>query len=354
LCFFSIKNIMLFIYSRQKIDKTVFFAGEWFFFSGEIIWASRIGRLYYFCFAILLLLFVKEYRIYNRSTGVAECEISGNTGGLAFLYRSLPGKVLVPLINRHFVSKFYARFVKSRRSKKLIGRFIKQYHVNQDDVKFPVDYFQSLNDFFIRELKSTARPIDPEPRHFISPADSRLFVYDLSKHNAIPVKGYWYSLNQFIQNEELALEFSSGWCFVFRLAPCDYHRFCYADDGKQDDVNTIKGALHSVNPIALSAVKSLMAKNYRELTVLHTDHFGKILHFEVGALMVGKVILHNRKFCTFSKGQEKGWFEFGGSTIVQFIHKEAVLPDQDILDHTEKGLETLVKMGERIGTAYLS
>jgi phosphatidylserine decarboxylase len=253
------------------------------------------------------------------------------------------------MLSRHYVSALYGRYVRSARSKRQIARFIEQYNINQAEIKNPVDSFKSLNEFFIRELKASSRPVDTDPTHLISPADSRLFVFDMSKENAIPVKGYWYTLADFFRDQSLASEFSDGWCFVYRLAPCDYHRFCYIDSGKQDEVRRIKGVLHSVNPIALSSVDSLMARNYREMTMLHTDHFGKVLHFEVGALMVGKVVLHNRKPCSFSKGEEKGWFEFGGSTVVQFFEHSRIKPDADILLNSSNGMETLVRMGERIG-----
>jgi len=156
-------------------------------------------------------------------------------------------------------------------------------------------------------------------------------------------------LQEFVKDDILAREYADGWCFVYRLAPCDYHRYCYIDTGSQDEVRRIKGVLNSVNPVALSAVNSLMAKNYRELTILHTENFGHVLHVEVGALMVGKVVQHNYGEGSFKRGDEKGWFEFGGSTIVQLFHKDAVKPDDDILGYSANAIETLVKMGERVG-----
>ena len=292
---------------------------------------------------------MKKHRIYNRKTRKIETEISGNTSGLAFLYNSLPGKVLNPFIARHFVSKTYARYVRSRKSVSKIKSFIEQYHINVSEIRQPLGSFTSLNNFFIRELDPSARPVDRESSHLISPADSRLMIFDLSKKNILPVKGYWYSLEEFVNDRALASGYVKGWCFVYRLAPCDYHRFCYIDNGRQEDVRRIKGVLHSVNPIALSSVSALMAKNYRELTIMHTANFDTVLHFEVGALMVGKVMLNKRQASSFIKGEEKGWFEFGGSTVVQLFKKDAVVPDEDILEQSAKGVETLVKMGEKVG-----
>jgi len=294
---------------------------------------------------------MNDYYVYNRNTRRLEKETSGYVSSLAFLYNSLPGKILNPMIARRFVSRTYARYVRSKRSTSKIPTFVEHYNISLTDIERSPETYGSLNDFFIRKLKPESRPIDPDPSHLISPADSRLFVFELSRQYVFPVKGYWYSLEKFLKSNSLARQFADGWCFVYRLAPGDYHRFCFIDNGWQDQVKRIKGKLHSVNPIALSSVKSLMARNYRELTVLHTENFDDILHLEVGALMVGKVVLINRQPVRYRKGEEKGWFEFGGSTIVQLFKKYSVIPDEDILQQSGKGVETLVKMGERVGCA---
>lgn len=296
---------------------------------------------------------MNDYVVYNRNTRELEKETSGYVSSLAFLYNSLPGKILNPVIARRFVSRTYARYVRSRRSSSKITSFITQYNISVDDIERSPDSYRSLNEFFIRKLKPESRPIDREPAHLISPADSRLFVFELSRQHVFPVKGYWYSLGKFLKSSALAKQFADGWCFVYRLAPGDYHRFCYIDEGWQEQVRRIKGRLHSVNPIALSSVKSLMARNYRELTVMHTENFDDVLHIEVGALMVGKVVLKNRNATRFTRGEEKGWFEFGGSTIVQLFRKNSIIPDKDILQQSDKCVETLVQMGERVGRTAL-
>jgi phosphatidylserine decarboxylase len=293
---------------------------------------------------------MKAHKIYNRVTNHIEFECTPNAEGLSFLYTTLPGKVLSKFIlNRHLISAFYGKYVKSRKSASQIPKYIKQYNINVSEVKRPIDSFQSLNDFFIRELKPDARPIDPESGHLISPADSLLLVFDLTKKNALPVKGYWYSLKEFLKEDTLTQEYADGWCFVYRLSPADYHRYCYIDNGYHKKVERIQGVLHSVNPIALSSVKSLLAKNYRELTILYTDNFDEVLHFEIGALLVGKIVQRYRDNYHFKRGEEKGWFEFGGSTIIQLFKKDTIKPDIDILEHSVNHTETLVKMGEKVG-----
>ncbi len=288
--------------------------------------------------------------LYNRITGKTETEISFHRDNLFFLYHNFIGKVITRgLLNKHFLSVWYGRKMKKPASKKLIPGFIEQYAVDISQIKFPLNSYKSFNDFFIRELKEGARPVDRNPDHLISPADARLLVFDLSERSSLPVKGYWYSLYQLLEDKSLEQEFSDGWCFVYRLAPSDYHRYHYIDNGSHEKVKRIKGVLNSVNPIALSSMKHLLGKNYREMTLLHTKNFGDVIQLEVGALLVGKIIQKHPGKYEFQRGEEKGWFEYGGSTVIQLFHKDAIIPDEDILNFSAQGIETIVKMGEKTG-----
>lgn len=293
---------------------------------------------------------MKVPELYNRQTKKIELENTYKVNGLAFLYKNTLGRALTKsLLNKSMVSKAYARYVKSPKSLGQIPKFIDHYQINTEEVKEPIHSFKCFNDFFIRELKENARPIDNEPSHLISPADSRLMIFDLSEASNIPVKGYWYSLESLLKDEALAAEYADGWCFVYRLAPNDYHRYSYIDKGTQDGVRRIKGVLHSVHPLALAETRALIAKNYRELTILHTENFGDVLHLEVGALLVGKIIQGHDGPYSFERGEEKGYFEYGGSTVVQIFKKGSIQPDADILAYSQKRIETLVQLGEKVG-----
>lgn len=288
--------------------------------------------------------------LYNRISKNIEQENTYKIDGLSFLYGTKLGKALTgSVINKRIISNLYGQLVKSRNSIKQIPKFIEHYAINTDEIKRPLNSFRSFNDFFIRELKEGSRPIDTAEEHLISPADSRLFVFDLSKSKSLPVKGYWYHLNQLIKDKKLVNEYSDGWCFIYRLAPSDYHRYCYIDHGHQEKVKRLRGVLHSVHPMALSVTNSLIAKNYRELTIMHTNSFGDVLQLEVGALFVGKIIQHHKQPHTFVRGEEKGYFEFGGSTIIQLFKKGSIQIDSDILEYSEKGIETIVRLGEKVG-----
>lgn len=293
---------------------------------------------------------VSNPALYNRQTGAIEYENAYKSSGLKYLYHSNLGKALThSILVKRGISKLYGRYMNSAKSIKKIPEFIQHYHINTDEIKRPLDSFVSFNDFFIRELTATARPIDTTPEHLISPADSRLFVFDLAGTPSLPVKGYWYNINELVKDQKIAEEYKDGWCYIYRLAPNDYHRYAYLDNGTQEKVIQINGILHSVNPIALKATKNVMAKNYREITLLHTENFGTVAHIEVGALFVGKIIQRENGAYSFKRGEEKGYFEFGGSTVIQLFKKDAIQPDQDLLHYSAQGIETVVKLGEKTG-----
>lgn len=288
--------------------------------------------------------------LYNRQTKELEEENAYKSGGLKFLYNTGLGKTITRtiLVNKR-ISKLYGRYMNSPRSVKKIQEFIGHYDINVGEVKEPLSHFKSFNDFFIRELKDNARPIDTTPEHLISPADSKLFIFDLSKNPKLPVKGYWYKIEDLVKDAAIAKDYEDGWCFIYRLAPNDYHRYAYIDNGTQDAVIKLNGVLHSVNPIALKAQKNVMSKNYRELTMLHTENFGTVAHIEVGALFVGKIINHHYQAHQYTRAEEKGYFEFGGSTVIQLFKKDAIIPDADLIHYSEQGIETIVKLGEKTG-----
>jgi len=294
---------------------------------------------------------VKKIKIYNRQTGETEYENTYKGGGLHFLYKTDLGKALTSsILNKRLISKLYGRAVRSRQSVSMIRKFIRHYGIDISEIKKPVSSFRCFNDFFIRELKDGARPVETLSDALISPADSRLLVFDLAETQNLPVKGYWYSLNELIKDKKLAKEYSDGWCFIYRLAPSDYHRYCYIDNGFHDRVRRLRGVLHSVNPVALSSINNLLSKNYRVLTVLHTENFGIVLNLEVGALLVGEIVNINRNAHRFRRGEEKGWFEYGGSTIIQIFKKGTAMPDADIVEHSHNSIECLVKMGQKTGS----
>ena len=115
----------------------------------------------------------------------------------------------------------------------------------------------------------------------------------------------------------------------------------------------IEGDYYSVNPFALRKKAEIFCLNKREYTILSNSLFGDVIMAEVGATMVGSII-QTYKGSSIKKGEEKGYFKFGGSTVVLLFEKSKINIDKDLLINTAKGHETAVKMGERIGDASLT
>ena len=134
---------------------------------------------------------------------------------------------------------------------------------------------------------------------------------------------------------------------MFRLCVEDYHRYIYVDNGRASEPVRIPGVLHTVNPVANDHFP-VYKENTREYCVIRSEHFGRLLQMEVGAMLVGEIRNHERGR-QVRRGWEKGRFAFGGSTVILMTEKGAALPDGDILENSRFGLETKVRLGERVG-----
>ena len=261
-----------------------------------------------------------------------------------FLYKTIAGGLILAVATRKTVSKISSVYMNSKASTKRINKFIQKNNINMED--YPEKEYSSFNDFFTRKIKKGKRPISKKDDDLISVADSKLLVYEISEEQEMEIKGKKYSVKELLRDKNLAEEYKNGLCLVFRLTVDDYHRYSYLDDGFLIRTKKINGILHTVGPIAFKRYK-VFKENQREYSVLSTKNFGEIIQMEVGALMVGKIVNHNLE--KFKRGEEKGYFLFGGSTVVVFIKQNIVEIDKDIMSNSKKGIETKVKLGEIIG-----
>lgn len=235
----------------------------------------------------------------------------------------------------------------SRASKMLIKPFIRNNKVDMSDVLNC--HYVSFNAFFTRELKPDARPIDMSPNALISPCDGLVSVYPITPEGVFNVKGTPYTLGSLIENEALAQEYTGGYCFSFRLTSADYHHYVYPDDCEIVARAHIKGGYHTVRHYAHSAYP-VFKTNTREWTLLRTRHFGDMLIIEVGAMLVGRIV-NLAVSGEFRRGEEKGRFEFGGSTILIAVKAGILSPRGELTRNTEQMRETRVRLGERVADA---
>ena len=266
---------------------------------------------------------------------------------LAALYGCAAGRLLLKPLTAPGLSRLAGRFLSTKLSCVFIKPFIKSNRIDMSQFE-PVEY-ASYNDFFSRRIRPGVRPVDMDPEHLISPADSKLTALPITENGRFTLKHTEYTVGSLLKNPALASEYVDGWALIFRLTVDDYHRYCYAFDAEKGENVVIPGRLHTVNPIA-NDFFPIYKENAREYTILRTERFGDIIAMEVGALLVGKIVNHHGA-ATVRRGQEKGYFQFGGSTVVLLLKKDAAALDDDILENSQQGIETVVKYGEKIGIA---
>lgn len=290
-------------------------------------------------------------KYYNRKENKYEIEKVAGEKYLNWSYSSPSGKGLVELLfKKKLFSKLYGRYCDTKMSSKKINDFIETFNIDMSTYSKPNDQYSSFNEFFIRPLSSTARIIPKDKNILISPCDGKISAYaDIDLNNIVQIKGFTYSLKELIQDDETCNLYHGGTCLIFRLCPTDYHRFHFFDNGICGDTTKIKGHYYSVNPIALKNVNKLFCQNKREWSIFHSDNFGDAIYMEVGATCVGSIIQSYSPNSKVTKGDEKGYFKFGGSTVIVFFKKDVVQIHEDILNQTQLGFETSILMGEKIG-----
>ena len=264
---------------------------------------------------------------------------------LSFLYTNIFGRMLLkPLIHPQ-VSKLAGRYLSSAHSKWLISKFIERNEINMD-IYEECDY-SSFNDFFTRKIKPDSRPVPEDLDVLISPCDCLATVYPIQENTTFSIKNTEYTLRSLLRSPRLAKRFRGGYAYILRLTVEDYHRYLYSVSGKQSKNYHIDGTFHTVNPIANDYLP-IYKENTREYTVIRSKEFGDVLQMEVGALLVGKISNHKQS-TVVTRGEEKGFFEYGGSTIVVLTQKGRVTPRSDLLTNSKNGYETKVLQAHPLG-----
>jgi phosphatidylserine decarboxylase len=285
-------------------------------------------------------------RVRDRITGEIITERVFGAKELSLLYERRVGRWITnQLLSRQLPSRIYGWLQRRPVSRRKIAEFVESLGVNTEEAEFPVDHYRSLNDFFTRRLKPEARPIDPNPEYLVSPADGRTLVYPCLEQQQLLIKGSRVSLGELLNDRELAQRYAGGSVIVIRLAPADYHRFHFPDDGIAGPGVPIHGRLHSVHPIALAAAAPSF-RNKRVFTDFQCS-CGSLALLEIGALCVGTIVQTYRPG-TVRRGQEKGYFQFGGSTVVMLAGEGRLQIDDDLIRASMDGIETQVRMGTRI------
>lgn len=299
-----------------------------------------------------------EIKFFNRVTGKEDIEMVYGDKFIEWLYESTSGKSLSTLICKAPLSKFYGALQDLPLSQQKVAPFIKKFNIKMEDY-LPEDGrsekspYSSFNQFFIRRFRPGRRPIVQAPHEMAAFSEARYFGYECVRDDeTVPVKGFNLQPKALLANTKWEKTFEDGPLLLARLCPVDYHRYHYPDDGSIVDDYRVSGLYHSVNPLALKQKQDILITNERHVTIIDTVNFGKLAYIEVGAICVGKIIQSKPldKGRAFARGEEKGYFLFGGSTVIVVGEKGKWKPSADILENTKKGMETYLHLGMTVAS----
>lgn len=291
-----------------------------------------------------------KLRVIDRKTAQVVIEKVYGGKALRCFYERPSFFLLKELISRFsFVSSLYGMWQRLGLTKRKIAPFIQEYNVDPTEFLEPVESFRSFNDFFVRKLKKECRPVVEDPDVAIIPADARvLFFQDISQVDGFHVKGQKFSLRALFQDNSLAKMYERGSLLIARLCPFDYHRYHFPVDGVAEAPKLINGYLYSVNPIAVRKNIQIFTENKRMLTVIESEKWGKVAYIAVGATNVGSI---NSTYAPgkVAKGDECGYFAFGGSALVILFEPNRIEFDKDLIAATTRGMEMRCLMGDSLG-----
>lgn len=286
---------------------------------------------------------------WDREANRLEAELIPHAALLSWLYGTMSGGLVADLLcSRRLFSRLITRWSHGPGSQRRIESFVRTFGVNMADYE-PVTY-ESFNEFFIREFRPGVRDFCATPKRLAAWAEGACLAWErVDGTETFPVKGQHLTAAAILGRGDDVGPFADGPMLLIRLRPQDYHRFHFADGGDIVDHYRVPGRLHSVNMLSLRQRSDVLARNERQVTIQHSEHFGQLAYVEVGALLVGRIVQQHGDAVT--RGQLKGYFEYGGSTVALFGEAGAWKPDDDLLARTADRTETLIRLGTPLATA---
>ncbi|KAJ7679386.1 phosphatidylserine decarboxylase-domain-containing protein [Mycena polygramma] len=277
--------------------------------------------------------------------------------GIRLLYKGMKSRMEGGRARRLLKSLSIKQGIKydSPESARDIPTFIEFHGLKVDEIQDPLDSFKTFNQFFYRKLKASARPIEQpdNPYRLVSAADCRFMAFEsVSEATKLWIKGREFTVARLLGDayKHEAERYTGGALAIFRLAPQDYHRFHSPVDGTIGNMTYIAGEYYTVNPQAIRTALDVYGENARKIVPIDSPQFGRVMAVCVGAMMVGSIETTVKEGETVKRGQEFGYFAFGGSTIVLLFEKDVLEWDEDLLVNGRASLETLVRVGMGIGT----
>ncbi len=293
---------------------------------------------------------------FNRYTRRVETEQIYGEWWLRWGYETRLGRLAIwTFAQRAWFGKFYGWRMRRPVSRERIAPFIQHYGLEAAEFARAPESFASFDDFFSRTLRPGARPIEGDADTVVFGADGRhLGFQDASQAEGVFVKGQQWDIEALLDDAELARIYGHGTLVLSRLCPVDYHRFHFPCNGTPGPSRLINGTLASVNPIALRRRLERLWENKRVVTIVETAKFGKVLLLEIGATNVGSITQTFTPGKAVAKGDEKGFFSFGGSATMTIFEPGRVKLAEDLVEQTKAGRELYARMGSKLAGALVS
>ncbi len=290
--------------------------------------------------------------VIDRQTGEPFEEAVMGEKWIRWAYQDSRSRLLERLLFRSsFFSRLMGKWYDSGFSKGKIGVAIEELSIDAGEFAESKESYRSFSDFFTRHLRPEVRPFSTDPQSLVCPAEGRALVFPaLDEDVFVPVKGHPFTIRKMLPGR--ADRFINGALAIVRLCPADYHRYHFPCAGEIMEYRDIGGALHSVNPIALGSGADVFGENKRSTTLIETEYFGTVAFVEVGAFGVGSIV-NTRCSGHVEKMEEKGYFKFGGSTVILVFEPDRIRFCEDLVANSNAGKETLVNVGQPLATAIV-
>lgn len=298
----------------------------------------------------------REMLYVNRETGKVEQERIICSSLVKFFIETRIGRALYSVLCKNSLfSRIVGWCQRLRVTRYFIKPFVTKYRICIEESASPLHDYASFNDFFVRKLKPDARPICQGEDICVTPADGAYLVFpSMADLSLFTIKNKPFSLESFLGDPQLAHQYAQGSVAIARLAPFDYHRFHFPIAGIAEAPRRINGHLFSIHPLMLKRNFEVFTENKREITIITSKEFGEVAYVEVGALNVGSIHQTFSPGSYVKKGAEKGFFAFGGSTVVLLFQPQRIIFDADLVGYSAQGLETRCRMGQSLGKRFSS
>ena len=293
--------------------------------------------------------FVFEY--FDRRDGQKRKDPIASARFLRWAYNTRSGRWAENFI---FATKAFARFYgwlhKTRWSRRKISPFVREMGVDLDDLTRPAVDYPNFHEFFVRDIDLSRRPMARDSEICAAPVDGRILAYaDISPDRIFQIKQSVFCLRGFLKDDGLAERFAGGTLIICRLGLADYHYVHFPFSGVPGPPLSIPGKYHAGGPYSLRRLIPFYAENFRMVTAVDSDRFGRAAIVEIGAMSVGSIRQLFQPGAPAVKGAKKARFELGGSTVALLLEKGRIEIDADLLAHTAEGIETYVRLGDSIG-----